>query len=212
MKTVDIKDYEGRYTINEAGEVYSLITNKQLKGVVTKAGYVQVTLCKDSKHKTTHQLHRLVADHFLTNVNNLPQVNHINGVKTANYVRNLEWCTSKHNIEHSIKEGLATHQKRKLSDADITMCRQLHDKGASIEYLMNMYGMSRTAIRKYIYPFGAGSTRGKKVRQLTADGVCIREWGSMIIAAQALNVDVSSISAVCRNKQNTAHGFRWEVV
>lgn len=62
-------------------------------------GYVLVALCKEGKQKT-FKVHRLVAQAFLDNPNNLPQVNHRDEDKTNNCVNNLEYCDSKYNINY----------------------------------------------------------------------------------------------------------------
>ena len=67
-------------------------------------GYVQSKLCKNGKYKTV-RIHRLVAEHFLPNPNNLPEVNHKDCNRANNMIDNLEWCTHTENIHHTLKHG-----------------------------------------------------------------------------------------------------------
>ena len=100
----DIPNYEEIYEINEDGQIRSKKTNKILKTSINEKGYIKVSLNKkNKKHKTG--VHRLVALTFIPNPNNYKEVNHIDENKQNNNVNNLEWCSRKQNIEHSIKSG-----------------------------------------------------------------------------------------------------------
>ena len=105
-----IKDYEGLYEISNLGRVKSIPRNgtkkevKILKQYFDRYGYLYVALSKTTKKK--YKVHRLVAEAFIPNLKNKPQVNHINGVKTDNKVKNLEWCTNKENQIHAYRTGL----------------------------------------------------------------------------------------------------------
>ena len=91
----DIKNYEGIYAITEDGKVWSYKNNKWLKPIKVK-GYLRVQLCKEGK-RPAYLVHRLVAETYLPNPNNLPCVNHKDEDKTNNDVSNLEWCTVAYN-------------------------------------------------------------------------------------------------------------------
>ena len=101
----DIKGYEGKYMVNNLGRVKSLnYRNTGKEGIMEPhdngKGYLRVQLCKDGKGKW-YRINRLVAQAFLPNPNNLPEVNHIDKDKTNNKVENLEWCTTQYNVEYS---------------------------------------------------------------------------------------------------------------
>ena len=101
----DIKGYEGLYIISNTGKVKGLKYNKLLKPVLQN-GYLYIHLCKNSKNKA-YLLHRLVAQHFIDNPDNLPEVNHKDENKTNNDASNLEWCDAKYNSNYG------TRNKRK---------------------------------------------------------------------------------------------------
>ena len=98
----DIKDYEGLYQVSDLGRVKSLVRNNTikkpriLKNCCTCKNYYIVTLSKNNIVKT-RRVHRLVAEAFIPNPNNLPEVNHKDEDKSNNCVSNLEWCDSKYN-------------------------------------------------------------------------------------------------------------------
>lgn len=101
----EIKNWEGYYSVNEFGEVRNDITNKLLVGDKNSAGYYRVCLY-NKNHKPSKQRffrHRLVAMHFIDNPLDLPEVNHIDGDKANNTLKNLEWIDRKTNELHSRK-------------------------------------------------------------------------------------------------------------
>lgn len=109
----DVVGYEGLYKVSNMGKVYSYPKTwkagfgatvghkgKERKVSLGKNGYLNLLLNKDGKEKY-HSVHRLVANAFIPNPNNLPVVNHIDENVTNNCVENLEWMTQKDNIMYS---------------------------------------------------------------------------------------------------------------
>ena len=96
----DVVGYEGLYGITSCGKVWSYRRKRFLKYGVNRKGYLYVVLCKDGKTKT-YTIHRLVAEAYIPNPDNLPQVDHIDNDKTHNYVNNLQWITNKNNCRKS---------------------------------------------------------------------------------------------------------------
>lgn len=95
----EIKNYEGYYSITEDGEVYSDRRGKYLKQYQTPKGYKTVHLSVGNCSKG-FQVHRLVAEAFIPNPNNYPQVNHKDENPSNNHVSNLEWVTAEENINY----------------------------------------------------------------------------------------------------------------
>lgn len=99
-----VSGYEGLYIVSNKGRVYGLKKRRELKAATMNKGYMVVTLWKDNE-QCTMLVHRLVAQAFLSNPDNLPQVNHKDANKMNNYVSNLEWATCKQNIVHAVIMG-----------------------------------------------------------------------------------------------------------
>lgn len=104
--TRDVKNYEGLYSVDEQGNVFSYKRKKPalLVPCLNKFGYLNVCLRKDGKARVL-KVHRLVAEAFLPNPGNKPQVNHKDGDKTNNCVQNLEWATASENVQHAVRNG-----------------------------------------------------------------------------------------------------------
>ena len=115
----DIKNYEGLYQVSNLGRVYSIRNNKILKPKLNKCGYLSVNLKYKGSH-VTKSIHRLVAEAFIPNPNDFPQVNHKDEDKTNNCVDNLEWCTAKYNINYgTCRERTAQHFRKPVLMFDL---------------------------------------------------------------------------------------------
>lgn len=99
-----IKDYEDLYLVSECGCVFGIVRSKFLLPQKGKH-YLQVQLNKNGIG-ITKTIHRLVAQAFVPNPSNKPEVNHIDGNKLNNNAYNLEWVTSSENSIHAIRLGL----------------------------------------------------------------------------------------------------------
>lgn len=113
---IHLQDFPG-YAVTHDGKVYSLNYRKQ-KGVVSelqgrpiKGGYLSVALWKDNK-KHECLIHRLIAEIFIPNPENKPEVNHKDGDKAYNHYANLEWVTPSENMQHAVDNGLRPTTQR----------------------------------------------------------------------------------------------------
>lgn len=109
----NIDGYEGLYQVSNCGRVRSfdrwvigksnskrLMKGRIMKLIKDSKGYLHVQLCKNGKINC-YLVHRLVAQAFLDNPNNLPIINHRDECKTNNVVENLEWCTASYNMNYN---------------------------------------------------------------------------------------------------------------
>lgn len=102
----DIEGYEGLYQVSDFGRVKRVNTDRILKGYKITGDYLGVKLCKNNI-KSTQKIHRLVAEAFIPNSENKPQVNHIDEDKSNNMVSNLEWMTATENNNHGTRNERA---------------------------------------------------------------------------------------------------------
>jgi hypothetical protein len=135
-----------KYTTTLCGKVISSYKNIALKPRITNQGYIRVVVYKDKIPKEK-SVHRLVAQEYLPNPENKPQVNHKNGIKCDNRVCNLEWVTASENKIHSLKLGLSksgeNHHKSKLTKEQALLIRE--DKRPNKE-IVREYNMSLSNI------------------------------------------------------------------
>lgn len=272
-----IYNYEN-YMIDENGNVFNKNTNAYLKGSIGENGYKYYRL-SENNHKKMFYAHRLVAEHFINNPNNLPVVNHIDGNKLNNNINNLEWVTYSENTKHwknnsnvtrrpieYYKEDLPNEiwkefenyyvsslgrirnkEKNNLLKPSITcgyykvrlsnnglvkdyMIHQLvykvfkgdydkenyiidHIDGNKLNNDINNLRILTNSenVKAALYETKTNSS-AKRVAQYTKDGEFIKEFPSARSAAQALNLDSSTISKVCRGQNKTHGGFIFKYI
>lgn len=110
----DIKGYEGLYAVTSCGKVWSYRSKKFLNLYKDGRGYQFAVLSKNGNRKT-FMVHRLVAEAYIPNPDNLPQVNHKDEIKFHNWINNLEWCDAKYNTNYGTRnEKIANKRKKKV--------------------------------------------------------------------------------------------------
>lgn len=131
-----------KYTVHEDGRVESLGAGRFLTPQ-KRNGYLSVCLYPG---KISKNIHRLVAEAFIPNPDNLPQVNHINGDKTDNRVENLEWCTASDNAKHAYRYGLRKSRTQVLTPEDEETIVSLRYMGLSCQAISEVMPVGRRQV------------------------------------------------------------------
>jgi hypothetical protein len=139
-----VADSNGEYSISDHGRVKSYKGGMEriLKPSLTREfGYFRIAIRINDKIKTI-RVHRLVAEAFLPNPDNKPQVNHKDGNKLNNHVSNLEWSTSKENLQHAWENGMceSTRFARSKPVIDIITNKKYDSLALACKYINEPYG------------------------------------------------------------------------
>jgi len=146
-----------RYRIGNWGSVFSSIrATRFLKWVISSKGYPYVELMPTGASESIRMMvHKLVAQAFIGNPNNLPTVNHINGIKHDNHWENLEWATYSDQQEHALSTGLnssfgETHYAASLTWNEVDEIRKLAAAGVYHRNIAEQFGCGRKNITKIV--------------------------------------------------------------
>ena len=122
---MEINGFEN-YLIYPSGKVYSKKSKRYLKSSCNNRGYLKVNLSKDGKLKT-HNIHKLIAEHFIENPDNKRCVDHINRITTDNRIENLRWATDSENQQNT---GVSKNNKLRIKNIcyDKTYHRYKYEK------------------------------------------------------------------------------------
>lgn len=190
----DIVWYEWLYQVSNLGNVKRILfinnkiikkQNKILKNKKDVYWYLYVILCKNSKQKT-FKVHRLVAQAFITNPENKPQVNHKDFVRNNNCVKNLEWCTAKENNDHKIIS------KRQIKSFNVLFYQKKFNKK-----IRNLIKNVKLKLMK-------------EVIQYNKYWIFIKKYKSIKHASFENKIDNWDISKCCKWKRKTAWWYIWK--
>jgi hypothetical protein len=140
MKTLSLSDY----TITENGEIINNKNGKKLKPQPNGKGYLRVSIGGKLQF-----IHRLVAEKYIPNPENKPQVNHKDGNKLNNSVDNLEWVSNMENRQHAVKNLLHLSGEKcpwsKITQKDVDFIRE--NKQYTARQIAEMFNISITNVR-----------------------------------------------------------------
>lgn len=181
-----IYDYRGFYKVSNAGDIKSLHGKNEriIKQFINNKGYYIVNLHKKNNVKKI-TVHSLVAHMFIENLENKPEIDHIDGDKSNNNVKNLRWVTRKENLSNVISKE---RHKKAMKNREITD-----------EWKKNISNATQ----------GSKNPRAKKIIQYDLSGNLIKVWDYIKQASEELLINKSGIINCCRGKNKTAGGYIW---
>lgn len=150
-KRIIVEDITTNYEVSNIGEIRNATTGRILSQYTDKDGYKHATITVDGRQYHPG-VHRFVANAFIPNPENKPEVNHKNGVKYINVVDNLEWVTTAENVQHAFDTGLKSsilgsdNVLSHYTDDQIKRVCKLLEKGVSNKKISKQTGVDR----KYI--------------------------------------------------------------
>lgn len=197
---------------------------------------MRLLLCCEGDSKTK-QIHRLVAEAFVPNPNNLPEINHKDENKANNRADNLEWCNRSYNVKYGTgirRRAIALSKPIEQLTLDGQHVAYYESSAIAAElnscdpsYIRHVIRGEKESAFGYVWRAVEGSTEslkfeteprepiGKKptkVEQLTLDGKHVAYYESMSAAAKAVSCSLSNIYAAIIGKSKTAKGYQWRSV
>lgn len=211
-----IDGYENLYAVSSKGRVKNIETGKVLKNKIGSHGYPFVALCKGDGKPKQIMIHRLVAEAFIENPDNLAQVNHIDECKSNNDVENLEWCTASQNTRHSAHQRSCKINQLSLDGEFIKQWESSEQikrhLGYSNGHIIDFCKGKRNKAYGFRWEYADPSQQHKfnrPVAALTKDGEFVAEYKNAAEAARCLKIGVKSIRDCLNGTYKSTHGLRF---
>lgn len=141
--------FESLYSVSDSGDIKNS-NGERLKPRVTARGYCVVLLSRRGERKKSFSVHRLVMAAFVGPSSN--EVNHKNGIKSDNWLSNLEYSTRSENMKHAYANGLTrqergeNHRNAKLTNASVAKIRQCLAIGMTPSQVARMFEVNPMTI------------------------------------------------------------------
>ncbi len=151
--------------VSNLGRFVRISSNSVIDGYITTGGYVTV----DFSGSGTYSAHRLVAQAFIPNPDNKPEVNHRDGNKTNNCADNLEWVTPSENMRHAVITGLRIpkfgqdHPRTALTEQEIVRCVKMHDEGKTYGEIADVYGVYWKTVSRHVNQYRRNAERSETI-------------------------------------------------
>ena len=224
-----VKGYEDLYRVSNYGRLFSIKNNRIVLGRVGKGknAYRYMTL-HDNKRNIRKLLHVLVAEHFIDNPDNKPIINHKDGNKLNNHIKNIEWSTYYENNMHALETGLRPTKVVLELDLEGSILNRFNstvEASKSLDVTKSMITMTcqgKTSYAKghYLvfekdYYEGFKPNKGytiKKVEQLDLEGNTLATFGTISEASLKTGISPSAIYRSCSNKVKNPKKYLWREV
>ena len=178
--------WETLYEVSNFGNIRTLHYKQPylMHPITDRKGYKRVSfVLPNSKKYKRYGVHRVVAEAFIPNPDNLPCVNHKDENKQNNHVDNLEWCTVRYNLEYGTARSRMINSRKGIKFSDLHL---------------------------YNLQLSHAISQGKSVVQLDKFGNVISEYISISEAARNIGINVNSISHACNGISKSAGGYLWK--
>lgn len=206
--------FDSRYKVSNMGNVKSFVYHDErlLNPVLHNTGYYFVRI----KSKA-YMVHRLVAMAFIPTKDTSLHVDHIDGNRLNNDVRNLRWCTQKENNNNPITRKRISEkllgskrtpeQRQRMSEAQLK-AKTMLGKKHRLETLEKFKHRKPSMLGK----FGKGNPNSIPVAIIDDNGKIVECFASSLLAFRKYGIARESICRCCNGKQKTAGGYKWTYI